>query len=370
MAAARQVVSALRDQEHVNAVVLIGHALREDDIALAQAVPGIDIVFGSHSHRKEDLFKIPNTNTWMISPFQYATYVSKLQLQFNNGALSGVSGGLVRMGSDLQPEPRIVSMVAQMQADLEADPKYAALFRPIGAAAVELSTEGQFNGEAVLGNFVMDIWRSASQTHMALATSSGFREPIPPGTITEEGFRTAMPYKNTVLIYTMTGAQIQQLLDYSISRAGSDFFSQVAGVRFRIDGGKAADIQILKDPANPAAGYAPLDPAGSYSVATSDFQGKLAGGYKDIFAPSSFREAGITDIRDNVRAYIRDHSPVRAQLDGRISTGAAQPAPAEQPATQPAELPRTGGADMGIWAAALIALAALALGVGVRRQAR
>src|SRR5262249_13308384 len=57
VATARQVVAALRDQEHVSAVVLIGHALREDDIALAQAVPGIDIIFGSHSHRKEDLFK-------------------------------------------------------------------------------------------------------------------------------------------------------------------------------------------------------------------------------------------------------------------------------------------------------------------------
>ena len=61
--------------------------LREDDIALAQAVPGIDIIFGTHSHRKEDLFKIPGTSTWMISPFQYATYVSKLELQFNNGGV-------------------------------------------------------------------------------------------------------------------------------------------------------------------------------------------------------------------------------------------------------------------------------------------
>src|SRR5258706_2370823 len=99
VAVARQVVGALRDQEHVNAVVLIGHALREDDIALAQAVPGIDIILGTHSHRKEDLFKIPNTNTWMVSPFHYATYVSKLQLQFSNGALSGGSGGLGRLGS-------------------------------------------------------------------------------------------------------------------------------------------------------------------------------------------------------------------------------------------------------------------------------
>ncbi|HEU5090323.1 MAG TPA: metallophosphoesterase, partial [Roseiflexaceae bacterium] len=163
---ARQVVAALREQEHVNAVVLIGHALREDDIALAQAVPGIDIVLGTHSHRKEDLFKIPGTNTWMISPFQYATYVSKLTLEFSDGALSSVGGGLVRMDHGLQPEPRIVRMVDAMQAELQADPKYAALFQPIGSAQVELSTAGQFTGEAVLGNFVLDIARDAVQSQM------------------------------------------------------------------------------------------------------------------------------------------------------------------------------------------------------------
>jgi 5'-nucleotidase / UDP-sugar diphosphatase len=364
IATTRQVVAALRGQEHVNTVVLIGHALREDDIALAQAVPGIDIIFGTHSHRKEDLFKIPGTNTWMISPFQYATYVSKLQLQFTGGALSGVSGGLVRMGGDLLPEPRIVKLVSQMQADLQADPQYAPLYQPIGSAAVELSTDGQFKGEALLGNFVMDIFRAAARSNMALATASGFREPIPPGTITEEGFRTAMPYKNRVLVYTMTGAQIQKLLDYSVSRVGSDFFSQVSGVRFRIDGDQAAGIQILKDPSNPSAGYAPLDPAASYSVATSDFQGKVAGGYKDIFAQASFRDTGIADLRDEVRAYIKANSPVSARLDGRMSGAAAQPAPAQQPA----QLPKTGGAPATALLVALLGGLLLALGLGARRR--
>jgi 5'-nucleotidase len=365
-ATARQVVAALREQEHVNAVVLIGHALREDDIALAQAVPGIDIIFGTHSHRKEDLFKIPATNTWMISPFQYATYVSKLTLEFTGGALSSVSGGLARMDHGLLPEPRIVRMVDKMQAELQADPKYAALFQPIGASSVELSTAGQFTGEAVLGDFVLDIARDAVKAQMLLATASGFREPIPPGTITEESFRAAMPYPNRLLIYTLTGAQIQELLNYSVSRAGSDFFSQVAGVRFTIAGDKATAIQVLKDGSNPAAGYAALDPAASYSVATSDFQGKVAGGYKEIFAPAPFRDSGIADMRDLVRAYIQAHSPVSVQLDGRIAqAGAGQP----NAAPQPAQLPRTGGTAWA-WLAGLIAALLVALGLGLRRRGR
>jgi 5'-nucleotidase len=361
VATARQVVAALRDQEHVNAVVLIGHALREDDIALAQAVPGIDLVFGTHSHRKEELFQIPGTNTWMLSPFQYATYVSKVALEFSDGALASVSGGLVRLDHGLLPEPRIVTMVDQMQADLEADPAYAALFQPIGATQVELSTDGQFAGEAVLGDFVLDIARDAVKAQVLLATASGFREPIPPGTITEEAFRTAMPYPNRLLVYTMTGAQVQSLLNYSVSRAGSDFFSQVSGARFAIAGGQAAGVQLLKDGANPAAGYAPLDPAASYSVATTDFQGKVAGGYKDIFAPAPFRDSGIADLRDLVRAYIKDHSPVGARLDGRMTdSGAAQPT-AQAPV--PAELPRTGGAGAPLSALGLLGLLLLALGM-------
>jgi 5'-nucleotidase len=359
--AARQAVAALRQHEQVNAVVLIGHALREDDIALAQAVPGIDIIFGTHSHRKEELFRIPNTNTWMISPFQYLTYISKLQLSFTDGALSGVSGGLVRIGNDLQPEPRIVAQVDQLQAALVADPKYAALFSAIGASRVELSTEGQFSGEAVLGNFVMDIFRGAAGAHMALSTSSSFREPIPPGTILEEGLRAAMPYKNRILVFQLSGAKLQQLLDYSVSRTGSDFFSQVAGVRFSSAGGKAGGIQLLKDPANPAAGFAPLDPAATYSVATTDFQGLIAGGYKEIFAGAPYTDTQI-DVLELVRSFIQANTPVSAALDGRITAGpAAQPAPAE-----PAQLPNTGGAPLP--ALALLGLALIGMGLGFRRR--
>jgi 5'-nucleotidase len=200
------------------------------------------------------------------------------------------------------------------------------------------------------------------KVHMLLSTASSFREPIPPGSITEEAYRTAMPYKNLLLIFDLTGAQIQQLLDYSVSRAGSDFFSQVSGARFVIAGGKASGIQLLRDPANPAAGFAPLDPAAIYQVATSDFQGKVAGGYKEIFAGAPSRDSGISDIRDVVRAYIQANSPVSAKLDGRISTGSAAPAPV------PAELPRTGEPAAPIWPAlAVLALALLALGRRARR---
>lgn len=357
VATAQQVVKALREQEQVAAVVLIGHALYEDDLALAQAVPGIDLILGTHSHRKQELMQIPNTKTYYISPFQYLTYLSRVDLTFSGSNLTAVNGQLVRLSNTLPEDPDTAQRVAQMQADLQADPRYAPLFQPVGEAAVELSTAGQFTGESVLGDLVMDIFRTAAKSHLALSTSSSFREPIPSGPILEETLRTAMPYTNRVLVFDMTGAQVQELLNYSVSRSGSDFFSQVSGVRFNIAKGQADQIQILADPANPGAGYAPLDSAATYKVATTDFQGLIAGGYKDIFAPASHVDTGI-DVRTEVRNYLQSHSPVTAQLDGRITSGA----------TTPAQLPTSGGipADPGI--IVLLGLAVLCLGLLLRRR--
>jgi 5'-nucleotidase/UDP-sugar diphosphatase len=357
---AQEVVRTLQEEEQVDAVVVIGHALYEDDVALAQAVPGIDLIFGTHSHRKESLTPIPGADTVIISPFQYLTYISKVEFTFSNGELSDVKGELVKMSSDQPQDPEIAQQVAQMQAELEADPDYAHLFQPIGEATVELSTDGQFTGEALLGNLVTDIVRDAAEAHLAILTASGFRQPIPPGTILEQDLLTAMPYKNAVFVYDMTGAQIQELLDFSVSRSESDFFSQVSGVRFNIVDGKASNIQILDDPADPAAGYSPLASAQTYQVATSNFQGLYAGGYKDIFAPASYVETGL-DVWDEVRKFIQANSPVNVQLDGRIVTGP----PAEQP---PTTLPATGGSGVAPWPLPFVGVLLIALGVLTRRK--
>jgi len=194
---------------------------------------------------------------------------------------------------------------------------------------------------------------------MTIFTASGFRQPIPPGVILEQDLLTAMPYKNAVFAYDMTGAQIQELLDFSVSRSGSDFFSQVSGVRFNIVGDEAVNIQILDDPADPTA-YSPLDPAQSYRVATNNYQGLYAGGYKDIFAQAMYTETGL-DVWDEVRAFIQAHSPIDVQLDDRIVTGA--------PAVPvPAALPATGGSNDAIWYLTSGGVLLLALGLLARRR--
>jgi 5'-nucleotidase len=265
VAAARQTVKVLREQERVDAVVMIGHEHAEADYALAEAVPGIDLIFGSHSHLKRDLTRIPGTNTWFISPSQYLAYISRVQLTFSKHKLTGVRGALVPVDARM-PEDRVTAArVAEMQNDLEHDPQYRQLFVPLGRLAAPLTVEA-------LASRTLDAMRKAVQADIALSTVSSFRAPLAAGELTMEGLRAALPYDNEIVVCTMTGAQLQRVLDYSASRRGTDSESFVSG------------------DTHP-------DPAGTYRVATTDYQANSA--YRDVFACNATR--GGLRVRDELR---------------------------------------------------------------------
>ncbi len=315
---AQRTVAALRNDEHVDVVVFFGHEDRDADIAMAKQVGGIDLILGSHSHLKADLQKIEGTQTYFISPFQYLTYLSRVELTVAGNMVTAATGKLVKMDESAPEDPETKATIERMQKDLKADPKYAAKFQTIGTAGVELSVDNVDKGESVLGNWVMDSLRTRVKAQAAFSTASSFRATIPPGPIRREDYLTALPYKNIVLVNDLTGAQVQQLLELSATKLGTDNFSATSGLRYKISGGKVSDVQILSDGANEASGFAPLDPSKTYQVATTDFQAKIAAGYKDIFGKAAkTNDTGLV-VNDLLIDLITRISPIGAKLDGRV----------------------------------------------------
>ncbi|HKR63879.1 MAG TPA: 5'-nucleotidase C-terminal domain-containing protein [Thermoanaerobaculia bacterium] len=212
--AAREVVRELREKERVDAIVMIGHEHAEDDYALAKAIPDINLIFGSHSHLKRELTRIPDTQTWYISPSQYLTYISRVELTFGTNSL-GVRAQLVPVDARMREDRAIAKRVQQMQQELERDPKYSELFTPIATLAEPLNV-------AQLAQRTLDVMRNVTQSDVAISTTSSFRQPLPRGTLTLELLLAALPYENEIETCTMVGAQVQQLLDYNASRKGTD----------------------------------------------------------------------------------------------------------------------------------------------------
>jgi 5'-nucleotidase / UDP-sugar diphosphatase len=325
VAAARETVKALRDREHVDAVVMIGHEQLDDDLALAKSVPGIDVIFGTHSHLRRDFMKIPGTQTYFLSPFQYLTLVSRVELTFHDHTLASVQGELVHIAPPKGAQDKsacatcarvdegIAGKVVEMQTALQRDPEFAPLFRPLGRGAEEIGNDGQLEHDAPLGNLVTDVMRSVAQADVALVTSSSFRQSLPPGELLVESLHAAMPYENDILVYPMTGEQLAKLIGYSVAHHGTDAFAQLSGARVR--GSFAAPAIDI--------GGAPLDPARTYRVAVTNFQALVAPGYREVFAPLTKETTGLK-LRESFQAWIAKEGTIHPLDDHRIDLGGAR----------------------------------------------
>lgn len=311
---ARAVVAALRGQERVDAVVLFGHERREDDEALARAVPGIDLVLGTHSHDKGELTTIPGTATRYVAPYQYLAYVSDVRLRFSGRRLTAIEGGLLRMDASRPEEPGYAARVAQLDGELRR--RRPERFEVVGQAFVELGDAGLADGESLVSNWATEVARSAATAHVFFSTASSFRGGLPPGPITREDFLAALPYSNRIATARFPGQLLLDWLALSVSRRGSDGFSAQSGLRYAVRDGRPADVQVLRDPADPSRGHAPLDPAGSYLVATTDYQAWFVDGYKELFARASDGRKTDLDAHAVLLAALKA-GPITARLDGR-----------------------------------------------------
>jgi 5'-nucleotidase len=298
----------------VQAVVFFGHQAREDDEAMARAVPGIDLVLGTHSHHKSSLVTIPGTRTRYIAPYQYLAYISDVRLSFEDGRLAGVEGALVPIDASMPEDAQVAARVGDLQRRLRG--RRPERFAVVGRTAMELSDEGISERESLIGNWATEELRRRAGTHVFFSTASSFRAALPPGSVTMEDFLSAIPYTNRTARVRLRGSQLLEWLALSVKRRGSDLFSQLSGARYAVRDGRPAEVEVLKDPAAPERGYAPLDPAADYWVGTTDYQAGTAAGYPDIFRAGSQGVFGTTDVHQTLLEALK-REPARAALDGR-----------------------------------------------------
>lgn len=318
LARVAEIVDILRNQEEVDLVVSLGHQAEAEDFAMAQAVPGIDLILGTHSHLKQPFQQIEGSETYYIAPFQYLAYISHVTATFEDGELVGMDGRLISINAETPSNAILAEKVAAMQTDLEA--KYPERFEVLGEADVLIDNQGINLGETPIGNFVTDIARQAVDAHAFFSTSSSFRAALTPGPITREDYLTALPYRNTIVTVEMSGEALLELLAYSASRRGSDMFSQISGLRYTLDTvtNEVSNVEILVDPMAVSAGYQPVDPADTYLIATTNFQALIARGYSDLFAAAANLTNTEIDINELVIEHIQTESPVSAVNDGRV----------------------------------------------------
>ncbi|MGE7762531.1 5'-nucleotidase C-terminal domain-containing protein [Peribacillus sp. NPDC097895] len=331
----------------VNKIVAISHigyddnAAYDNDLTLAAKVKGIDVIVGGHSHTQLDAPVVIDKDdkgkkkepTVIVQGYQYSDFLGTVDVNFDKkGKIVGQAGKLIKL--------------AEKQDDAEAAKEletYSSKIKELkekktGATAVKALESPRDGGvetnpsvrknETELGNLITDGMLSKAKEFnkdavIAFQNGGGIRASIDQGEITLGEILTVLPFGNTLATMKLTGAEITEALEHSVSLAPKENggFLHVSGMKFSYDSSKEAGNRVNKIEVLGQDGtYSELDATKVYVVATNAFTAKGGDGFT-VFK-KAYEEGRVTDLGlsdwENLRDYVSGLKTVDPSIEGRI----------------------------------------------------
>ena len=220
-------------------VVLLSHNGFDVDRKLAARVQGIDVILTGHTHDAiPEAIKVGNT--LLIASGSHGKFVSRLDLDVQNGAVKGFRYKLIPLFADaIKPDTEMTAAIAKARA-----PYAKELSRVVGKADSLLYRRGNFNGT------FDDVICAAllKERDAEIALSPGFRwgtSVLPGQPITVEDIHnaTAITYPQ-VYRMSMSGERLKEVLeDVADNLFNPDPYYQQGGDMVRCGGlGYAIDV--------------------------------------------------------------------------------------------------------------------------------
>ena len=220
-------------------VVLLSHNGFDVDRKLAGRVSGIDVILTSHTHDAlPEAIKVGST--LLIASGSHGKFISRLDIDVQNGALKGFRYKLIPLFADaIAPDAEMTAAIAKARAPYAKD-----LARVVGQADSLLYRRGNFNGS------FDDVICAAllKERDAEIALSPGFRwgtSVLPGQPITVEDIHnaTAITYPQ-VYRMPMSGARLKEVLeDVADNLFNPDPYYQQGGDMVRCGGlGYAIDV--------------------------------------------------------------------------------------------------------------------------------
>ena len=322
-------VAAL-EAEGVTHVIGLTHVGLPVDVTLAEAVPGLDAIVGGHSHTL-----LSNTAEGAVGPYPlmvgevpvvtamaYSRYLGHLTLTFDDaGKVTAATGDVIPLDASVVNDPEIAARVTEL-----AQPFVELKARVVGqtAAPIDGSSDSCRKMECEMGNLVADAMLDAVRGQgvtIALTNGGGLRAGIEAGEITMGDVLTVLPFQNTLATFETQGAVIIDALENGLSQVEDlkGRFPQVAGLRFTWDPsvgpneGRVQEVFVQQ-----GEDWVPIDPEGSYLVATNNYVRNGGDGYRMFVEAERAYDYG-PGLEDVVAAYLaRIGGTYTPYTDGRI----------------------------------------------------
>jgi 5'-nucleotidase/UDP-sugar diphosphatase len=305
---AERMVDTLMAKDVDMIFALTGIGLRHDK-RIASTIPGIDVIFGSHSASAlEYPYEDSIHHTIICQSYSHLTCVGFLDLLIDTRTqrIAGYCGELIDLLSD---EIECDTAMEHIIADWEQETQKG-FDEVIGYSREELTRAG-FE-ESTVGNLITDAMREYFDADIAIHNSGGIRANLPKGDVTYRDCYNIDALSNTAVIMTMTGAQVRTMLEVGCN--GHHAIFQVSGIALEWDPRKDIGQRILK--INDLNGR-PLDPLKDYRVVTNSYLAAGGGEYIVFKDAREIRET-FTYLRNILVDHIKKHSPIEMHIQGRI----------------------------------------------------
>ncbi|MBI4489617.1 MAG: bifunctional metallophosphatase/5'-nucleotidase [Deltaproteobacteria bacterium] len=332
IAAAKAVVAELRGR--VELLVAVTHQENEEDLALARAVPALDVIIGGHTQGFDGLVppgqstpiqgrvELLKTGPMLVKTYQQGRTLGRLDLLYDKGVRAAEARNLP-VDSSVPQDGQLSRLVQDYARRLDEVSNQV-----LGEAAVDLEGEGRQirTRETNLGNLLSDLARSHAGTEIALVNSGMIRGSIPSGPVTLKKVMEVLPFDSPLISFKVTGSLLREAMENSVSYLpkASGRFLQVSGLSYLFDPKAPVGSRIKSIQVNGIR----LDSARRYSVVVNQFLAEGGDGY-GMFLQVPDRLDHQIPLRDVLSLALKT-APLSAREEARIRSLApiAAPAPA------------------------------------------
>jgi 5'-nucleotidase len=307
----------------------------------AENVGGFDVIFGDHTDVQyenviNNALVIENRSKGLTYSRTFLTVDRK-----NGRIIDRRNRFIVPLASGVPKDMAIENMLQPYRVEL------AEAFDEKIATTTGVFVRGgniERRQEVAIGDLVADALRTTYGTQIGFTNSGGIRSPLPstyvpldtslrrtgcaaatPCDLVVGDVYTVLPFGNTVLTRTVTGAQLFSALEHGIECVnatgglnatcvpGTGKFPQISGFRFTFDPTRTAGSRVVSVSLND--GTPILPDATTYTFATNDFTNAGGDGYR-MFADG---QGTTRDLMANVLLEYMRGKTLTPTTDGRIT---------------------------------------------------
>ncbi|MEQ8366112.1 MAG: 5'-nucleotidase C-terminal domain-containing protein [Roseicyclus sp.] len=327
-------VDALTEQG-VTMIIALTHVGLPMDMRIAEAVTGIDVIVGGHSHtylsssdpRRAGAYPVMVNNPAgefvpIVQAYAYSKYLGHLEVVFDDdGNVVYAGGDTMVLDASVTPDPEIAARVAELAGPIEE-----AMAEVIGSTSEFIEGDRTVCRavECPMGNLVADAMLDRVRDQgidVAIQNGGGLRASIDSGEVTMGEVFTVLPFQNTLATFELTGAGIVSALENGVSQVadGAGRFPQVSGMRYTWNPAAEPGSRIVSVEIETADGFVPLDPEATYGVVTNNYMRSGGDGYA-IFASAGMNAYDFGPGLEQVVAdYIMAADGYTPYTDGRIT---------------------------------------------------